>query len=173
MSKRTALPAQIPSAPTQALEQHEQEQLALINVFIVTVRRFFGGCIRLFHPIRDPRHPSFTIYPLPAVCFAGMLTFLCRLGSRRQINHMLRGNGPSAAKFQASFGVETCPHGEPLRHRVCLPVDLWLRPAQSARPKVHTAMGGAYHRFAGRADRAGGATLRHDQAGVCLSRQRF
>lgn len=112
MSKSTALPTQISSAPTQALEQHEQEQLALINTFIVTVRRFFGGFTKLFRPIHDPRHPIFTIYPLPAVCFAGMLMFLCRLGSRRQINHLFRGNGPSEAKFQALFGVETCPHGD-------------------------------------------------------------
>jgi hypothetical protein len=38
--------------------------------------------------------------------------FLCRLGSRRQINNLLRGNGPSRDKFQALFGVETCPHGD-------------------------------------------------------------
>jgi hypothetical protein len=38
--------------------------------------------------------------------------FLCRLGARRQINHLLRGNGPSTAKFQALFGVESCPHGD-------------------------------------------------------------
>jgi len=98
--------------PTQALDQHEQEQLMLINSFIGTVHHFFGGFIQLFRPTHDPRHPSFTIYPLPAVCFAALLMFLCRLGSRRQINNLFRGNGPSEAKFQALFGVETCPHGD-------------------------------------------------------------
>ena len=112
MAKSTGLPAQTPSAPAPALDQHEQEQLALIKSFIGTVRHFFGDFSQLFHPVHDPRHPSFTIYPLPAVCFAGLLMFLCRLGSRRQINHLLRGNGPSAAKFQALFGVESCPHGD-------------------------------------------------------------
>jgi hypothetical protein len=112
MAKSTALPAHTPSAPAPALDQHEQEQLALIKSFIGTVRHFFGGFIQLFRPVHDPRHPSFTIYPLPAVCFAALLMFLCRLGSRRQINNLLRGNGPSGAKFQALFGVETCPHGD-------------------------------------------------------------
>ncbi len=112
MSKSAALPILSPSALTQALDQHEQEQLALINAFTVTVRHFFGGFAGLFRPIHDPRHPVFTVYPLASVCFAGILMFLCRLGSRRQINHLLRGNGPSEAKFQALFGVETCPHGD-------------------------------------------------------------
>ena len=44
--------------------------------------------------------------------FTGALLFLCHLGARRQINHLFRGNGSSAAKFQALFGVETCPHGD-------------------------------------------------------------
>lgn len=86
MSKSAVLPAQMPSAPTQALDQHEQEQLALINSSMGTVYHFFGGFIPLCRPIHDPRHPSFTIYPLPAVCFAALSMFLCRWGSRRQIN---------------------------------------------------------------------------------------
>ncbi len=112
MSKSTALSAQTPSVPTRALDQHEQEQLALINAFVVTVRHLFGSLTQLFRSIDDPRHPAFTVYPLASVCFAGVLMFLCRLGSRRQINNLLRGNGPSGNKFQALFGVETCPHGD-------------------------------------------------------------
>ena len=112
MAKRTALPAQTPSTSAPTQDQHEQEQLALIKSFIGTVRHFFGGFIHLFRPVHDPRHPCFTIYPLPAVCFAALLMFLCRLGSRRQINNLFRGSGPSGAKFQALFGVETCPHGD-------------------------------------------------------------
>jgi len=41
------------------------------------------------------------------------MMFLCRLGARRQIGLLLR-NGPSVAKFQALFGVETFPHGDTL-----------------------------------------------------------
>ena len=35
----------------------------LINSFIGTAHHFFGGFIQLFHPIYDPRHPNFKIYP--------------------------------------------------------------------------------------------------------------
>jgi hypothetical protein len=58
------------------------------------------------------RNPELITYSLTTVGFTGVWMFLCRLGARRQINHLLRGNGPSAAKFQALFGVESCPHGD-------------------------------------------------------------
>jgi hypothetical protein len=93
MAKTPTVPPQSPAASTPAQDEHEQEQLALINAFLVTVRHFFGGFTRLFH-------------------FAALLMFLCRLGSRRQINNLLRGNSPSGAKFQMLFSVETCPHGD-------------------------------------------------------------
>jgi hypothetical protein len=40
--------------------------------------------------------------------------FLCHLGARRQIAHLLRNNGPSAAKFRALFDTVGCPHGDTL-----------------------------------------------------------
>ena len=46
----------------------------------------------------------------------GVLMFLLRLGARRQIGQLLRENGPSAAKFQALFGVPSCPHGDTLNY---------------------------------------------------------
>jgi len=103
--------------PQQALapahmDPDEQEQLSIIGACLKTVWHFFGGFARLFCPVRDPRHPDFITYPLIAVGFAGVLMFLCRLGARRQINHMFRGNGPSATKFRVLFGGETCPHGD-------------------------------------------------------------
>ena len=112
MSKNATLPTQSPLVSTPEPEQHEQEQLALLNSLLGTVQHFFGGFSPLFQPLHDPRHPSFTLYPVPAICFAALVMFLYRLGSRRQINHLLRGNGPSAAKFQALFNVATCPHGD-------------------------------------------------------------
>ena len=48
-----------------------------------------------------------------------MLMFLCRLEARRQIALKFRENGPSAAKFEALFGVETCPHGDTLNEAFC------------------------------------------------------
>lgn len=42
--------------------------------------------------------------------------YLCRLGSRREINHQLRGNVRSQAKFKALFGVDNAPHGDTLNY---------------------------------------------------------
>jgi hypothetical protein len=88
--------------------------VALIKSLLVTVQHFFGGFNRLFGSVADPRHPAYITYPLPSVLTTGALMFLLRLGARRQVNLMLRQNGPSSAKFQALFGVETCPHGDTL-----------------------------------------------------------
>ena len=89
-----------------------QQQTNLIKSLVVTVRNFFGGFDRMFQRVSDPRHPVFITYPLSAVLTSGVLMFLLRLGARRQIGLMLRQNGPSSAKFQALFDVETCPHGD-------------------------------------------------------------
>jgi hypothetical protein len=91
-----------------------QEQAALLQTFLTTVHHFFGSVAHLFAGITDPRRPELITYPLAALLFAGLLLFVCRLGARRQINHLLRGNGPSAAKFEALFQVATCPHGDTL-----------------------------------------------------------
>ena len=42
--------------------------------------------------------------------------FVFRLGARRQINHKLRGNGPSRAKSKVWFGTEEVPHGDTLNY---------------------------------------------------------
>jgi hypothetical protein len=79
-----------------------------------TVHRFLGNFGELFRTVQDPRAPDLITYPLESLIFAGVLMFLCRLGARRQIAHMFRHNGASEAKFQALFGVDTCPHGDTL-----------------------------------------------------------
>ncbi len=98
----------------QALDRDEQEQLAIINAFVGTAHRFLGNFGELFRTVQDPRAPDLITYPLESLTFAGVLMFLCRLGARRQIAHMFRHNGASEAKFQALFGVDTCPHGDTL-----------------------------------------------------------
>ena len=94
------------------MDQDEQKQLSIIRATLKTTWHFFGDFEDLFERVHDPRNPDFITYPVAAMGFTGVLMFLCRLGARRQINHLLRGNGPSAAKFQALFGVEGCPHGD-------------------------------------------------------------
>lgn len=96
-------------------DSDEQDQTALLQTFLTTLHHFFGSVAHLFASVADPRCPELITYPLPVLLFAGLLLFVCRLGARRQIQHLLRGNGPSAAKFEALFQVATCPHGDTLQ----------------------------------------------------------
>jgi hypothetical protein len=97
-----------------ASDADEQDQESLLKTFLATARHFFGSFTDLFAPVTDPRQPELITYPLAAVLFAGLWLFVCRLGARRQISQFFRSNGPSATKFEALFGVATCPHGDTL-----------------------------------------------------------
>ncbi len=114
MSAQRLLTLDIDSDTSPLADPDIQQQEALLSIFLMTVQHFFGGLNSLFHPVSDPRDPLHIIYPLPALLTAGLLLFLFRLGARRQINALLRGNSCSAAKFQALFGVAGCPHGDTL-----------------------------------------------------------
>jgi hypothetical protein len=87
-----------------------------MRVFAVTVQHFFGGFTRLFQGLTDGRLASHITYQLQTLMATGVLMFVCRLESRRQINALLRHNGPSAAKYQAYFGAAACPHGDTLNY---------------------------------------------------------
>jgi hypothetical protein len=93
-----------------------REQMALLRALAGTVQHYWGGWGSVFGGVTDPRNPEQVIYPLPGLLFTGTFLFLCQLGSRRGINDRLRGNGPSAAKFAAWFGVENVPHGDTLNY---------------------------------------------------------
>jgi len=101
----------VSSAPSPQ-DEHTRQQVDLIRSFLVTVQHFFGGFGHMFRLVKDPRHPAYITYSLPAMLAAGVLMFLLRLGARRQVGFMLRRNDPSSAKFKALFGTETCPHGD-------------------------------------------------------------
>jgi hypothetical protein len=109
-----------PSADVTAVEHSKdadiREQASIFKAFVVTVQHLFGGFHRLFQGVTDPRHPAYITYPLPALMATGVLMFLLRLGARRQVGNLLRGNGPSAAKYQILFGVASCPHGDTLNY---------------------------------------------------------
>src|SRR3990170_4039145 len=105
-----------PSSLCSTLDQDldEQAQASLLKTFLATVHHFFGSFGHLCAGVSDPRVPALITYPLAALLFAGVLMFVCRLGARRQIGHLLRGNGPSATNFEALFHVKSCPHGDTL-----------------------------------------------------------
>lgn len=103
-----------PPRADPAPDPDQQEQLALLNALLVTAQHFFGGFTSLFAGVHDPRHPAYITYPLPVVLATGVLLPLLHLGARRQVQKWLRDNAASAAKFQALFGVDECPHGDTL-----------------------------------------------------------
>lgn len=96
-------------------EQH-REQEKLWQAFLRTLHRFFGGWVPLFQGVHDPRNPNRITYPLTALLCAGVLMYLFRLGSRREIQHKLRDNALSRAKFEAWFEVVNVPHGDTLNY---------------------------------------------------------
>lgn len=100
--------------PVDVFDRDELDQFAIMEAVVVTLYHFFGGPAKLFGSVHDPRIPELITYSWEVLGFTGMLMFLCLLGARRQIAHMFRGNGRSAAKFQILFDVETCPHGDTL-----------------------------------------------------------
>ncbi|HKZ84658.1 MAG TPA: hypothetical protein VJ793_13470, partial [Anaerolineae bacterium] len=93
-----------------------EQRTGLLQALLVTVEHFFGGFPRLFRSVSDPRQPALITYPLPMVLATGVLMFVLRLGARRQVQHWLRGNAPSVAKFEALFDVANCPHGDTLNY---------------------------------------------------------
>jgi hypothetical protein len=103
-------------AAEHAQDADIQEQEAIFKAFVVTVQHFFGGFNRLFQDMTDPRHPLYIKYPLPVLMSTGVLMYQMRLGARRQVGNLLRGNGPSAAKYQILFEVDSCPHGDTLNY---------------------------------------------------------
>ena len=107
-----------PSRPVTAalteVDHDVQEQEAVLQILLATMYHYFGSFSRLFASVTDPRQPALIIYPLAALLTTGLFLFVYHLGARRQINHKLRGNQASAAKFETLFGVAQCPHGDTL-----------------------------------------------------------
>jgi hypothetical protein len=97
-----------------ALEREEEKELrSLIPSVLSTIRHFFGSFFPLFNKVKDPREPRKIEYPMKALSFAGILMFLCGLGSRRQVGLLLR-NRTSVQNYLDLFGIEGFPHGDTL-----------------------------------------------------------
>jgi hypothetical protein len=98
------------------VDQDDLNQLALLEALLGTLKHYFKDVATLFKPVRDPRNPNQSNYPLEELLFTGVLMFLCRLGSRRQITYQVRDSTRAKAKFEAWFGVEGIPHGDSLNY---------------------------------------------------------
>jgi hypothetical protein len=97
-------------------DEEKQAQQQILKASIGTVRHFFGSWQAIFGGVRDGRNPDLIVYPLASLLCTGVLLFLFRLGSRRQIQYQLRKNGPSQAKLGSWFDVAKIPHGDTLNY---------------------------------------------------------
>jgi hypothetical protein len=91
----------------------EEELASLIPSLLSTIRHFFGDFFPLFKKVKDPREPRKIKYPMKALAFAGIMMFLCHLGSRRQIGLLLR-NRASVENCRSLFRTDGFPHGDTL-----------------------------------------------------------
>ena len=94
----------------------QEEQMKMIAAFIGTVKHFFGEWGEIFKNVKDGRNPEMIVYPLEELMFTGVMMYVCHLGSRRNINHKLRGNEAAEEKSKILFGTEQIPHGDTLNY---------------------------------------------------------
>jgi hypothetical protein len=99
-----------------AMDEGVQEQKAVLKALLGTVAHFFDSWQTIFKGVRDGRHPDLIKYPLVQLLCTGVLMFVFRLGSRRQVKYQLCENGPSQAKMKTWFDVEAVPHGDTLNY---------------------------------------------------------
>lgn len=91
----------------------EEEEKGVIESLFGTLYHFFSKFFLELRSVGDPRQKNRIQYPLNCLLFTGILMFLCRLGSRRQIRFSL--SSPAAAeKYGALFSVFQVPHGDTL-----------------------------------------------------------
>lgn len=90
----------------------------MIESLFGTLHHFFGNFFIDFKSVRDPRDQNRITYPLSCLLFTGILMFLCRLGSRRQIHFSLNGS-VAEEKYRALFSVSSIPHGDTLAALFC------------------------------------------------------
>jgi hypothetical protein len=105
-----------PIVEESPMDEGDPTQKDLLKVLLGTVQHFFGSWQKIFKGVTDGRNPDLITYPLASLLVTGVLLFLFRLGSRRQIQYQLRENGASQAKLGAWFEVATVPHGDTLNY---------------------------------------------------------
>lgn len=98
--------------------QRGNEQQSILNVLFCTMNHFFGDIRNLFSGVKDPRYLGKTEYTIPCLAFIGVLMYLLRLSSRRQVGLLLR-TPASIETCEALFGASGLPHGDTLNKVFC------------------------------------------------------
>ena len=96
----------------EAMDPDVAAQRSIFKALVVTVSPVFGGFRQMFRSLTDRRDAARLTYPLWTLMTTGVLMFLLRLASRRQITNLLGGNGLSTAKYQAWLYGPECLRGD-------------------------------------------------------------
>lgn len=89
----------------------------VLKSFAKTVRHFFPGIWNWVIEITDPRDTRKIVYSQKSLILAGLLLFVLRLGSRRQMNYRLNSK-ILVQNLKRAFGyeAETMPHGDTIKN---------------------------------------------------------
>jgi len=83
--------------------------------------------------IPDPRHPDFIVYPITHLLWVGILTFLLKLGARRQIKYLLHTPAVrSHLNLLANADNDTVCHGDTLEKLLRRIPHAWLSRLRTA-----------------------------------------
>lgn len=79
-----------PPAPTAGSAGEPGAEAEIWPALRKTLRHFFPNFVPWLASAPDPRDPRFTVYPIAYVLMSGLLLFLTKLGSRRQMRFQFR-----------------------------------------------------------------------------------
>jgi len=80
--------------PCPATQTQEGPTLSIGPLFARTVRHFFPEFNTWIDDIEDPRFLPFVVYDKHFLLWLGVMLFVCKLGSRRQLDYQFDGDGP-------------------------------------------------------------------------------
>jgi len=86
------------------------EKSKFLKTFLKVFNHFFGSINEFFNEIEDPRLERSDNYPLASLFLTGIIMFVARVQSVRQVKHMMNTEH-SRATFKTLFHVSSVPHG--------------------------------------------------------------
>jgi hypothetical protein len=81
--------------PCPSTQTQEGPTLNIGPLFARTVRHFFPDLNSWIDDIDDPRFLPFVVYDKHFLLWLGIVLFVCKLGSRRQLDYQFDGDGPA------------------------------------------------------------------------------
>ena len=95
-------------------ENKEIEEEAIFGKMIKSINHFFPNFNKWINGIEEPRKKK-TIYKVKAMIYGGLLIFILKLGSVRQL-HCSLGRSKSERNIETCFALEGLSHGDTLKN---------------------------------------------------------